>query len=56
MLVAMGLLHMRVKCMIPEELGGSYEPQVSACGVGTCVVGIVLTAVSLLQGALVWHG
>jgi hypothetical protein len=29
-LAALGLLHMRVKCMIPEELGGDYEPAVSA--------------------------
>ena len=29
-LAALGLLHMRVKCVIPEELGGDYEPAVSA--------------------------
>jgi hypothetical protein len=36
-LAALGLLHMRVKCVIPEELGGNYEPAVSACVSGTCV-------------------
>jgi len=35
-LVALGLLHMRVKCVIAEELGGDYEPAVSACVPGTC--------------------
>ena len=35
-LVALGLLHMRVKSVIPEELGGNYEPAVSACVLGTC--------------------
>ena len=30
-LAALGLLHMKVKCVIPEELGGDYEPEVSAC-------------------------
>ena len=35
-LAALGLLHMRVKCVIPEELGGDYEPAVSACVPGTC--------------------
>ena len=38
MLAVLGLLHMRVKCVIPEELGGEYEPAVSACVPGTCVV------------------
>ena len=28
-LVMLGLLHMRVKCMIPEELGGNYMPEMS---------------------------
>jgi len=28
---------MRVKCVIPEELGGDYEPEVSTCGPGACV-------------------
>ncbi len=37
-LVALGLLHMRVKCMIPEELGGDYEPAVSARLPGMCAV------------------
>jgi hypothetical protein len=36
LLVALGLLHMRVKCVIPEELGGDYEPAVSVCGPGVC--------------------
>ena len=36
-LAALGLRHMRVKCVIPEELGGNYEPAVSACGPGACV-------------------
>lgn len=31
-LAVLGLLHMRVKCMIPEELGGDYTPEVSAIG------------------------
>jgi hypothetical protein len=35
-LAALGLLHMRVKCVIPEELGGDYEPAVSVCVPGTC--------------------
>jgi hypothetical protein len=36
-LAALGLLHMRVRCVIPEELGGYYEPAVSACVPGSCV-------------------
>ena len=28
-LAALGLLHVRVKCVIPEELGGWYETKVS---------------------------
>jgi hypothetical protein len=28
-LASLGLLHVRVKCVIPEELGGFYEPEVS---------------------------
>ena len=35
-LAALGLLHLRVKCVIPEELGGDYEPAVSAYAPGTC--------------------
>ena len=35
-LAVLGLLHMRVKCVIPEELGGDYEPAVSAFVPGTC--------------------
>ena len=35
-LAALGLLHMRVKCVITEELGGDYETAVSACVPGTC--------------------
>ena len=35
-LALLGLLHMWVKCVIPEELGGDYEPAVSACVLGTC--------------------
>jgi hypothetical protein len=34
-LAALGLLHMKVKCVIPEELGGDYEPAVSVCVPGT---------------------
>ena len=30
LLVTLGLLHMRVKWMILEELGGDYQPAVSA--------------------------
>ena len=30
-LVVLGLLHMKVKCVIPEELGGNYQPAVSVC-------------------------
>ena len=36
-LAALGLLHMMVKCVIPEELGGDYEPAVSTCVPGACV-------------------
>ena len=45
-LVALGLLHMRVKCVIPKELGGNYEPKVSTCGVVSCVVDVAVTAMS----------
>ena len=31
-LAALGLLHVRVKCVIPEEYGGWYEPKVSPRG------------------------
>jgi hypothetical protein len=37
-LAALGLLHLRVKCVIPEELGGDYYPAVSACVPGPCAV------------------
>jgi hypothetical protein len=30
-LAALGLYHVLVCCMIPEELGGHYEPAVSVC-------------------------
>ena len=56
MLAALGLLHMRVKRMISEELGGDYEPNVSVCGVGSCGVTGALTTVFFLPGALVGHG
>jgi len=36
-LASLGLLHMRVKCVIPEELGGDYEPAVSVCATRACV-------------------
>jgi hypothetical protein len=29
-LAALGLLHNRVKCVIPEEYGGDYQPEVSS--------------------------
>jgi hypothetical protein len=32
----LGLLHMKVKCVIPEELGDDYPPAVSACWPGVC--------------------
>lgn len=51
-LAALGLLHMRVKCVISAEMGEDYLPQVSACGLGACVVGVVLTAVSLMWSCL----
>ena len=35
-LAALVLLHLRVKCVIPVELGGNYEPAVSACVPGMC--------------------
>jgi hypothetical protein len=34
MLVALGLYHVRVRCVIPEELGGHYEREVSVVGRG----------------------
>ena len=34
-LAALGLYHVRVRCVIPEELGGDYEPAVSVCVPGT---------------------
>ena len=36
-LAALGLLHMKVKCKIPEDLGGDYEQVVSACLPGASV-------------------
>jgi hypothetical protein len=30
MLAALGLYHVRVRCVTPEELGGHYEHEVSA--------------------------
>ena len=35
-LAALGLYHVRVRCVIPEELGCNYEPAVSACVPRTC--------------------
>ena len=35
-LAALGLLHVRVKCVIPEDLGGFYEPVVSAGWICCC--------------------
>ena len=37
LLAVLGLLHMRVKCVIPEEFGGDYQPAVSARRSGVCV-------------------
>jgi hypothetical protein len=37
-LAALGLLHMKVKCVIPEELGGEYEPAVRVRVPGTCAL------------------
>ena len=37
-LAALGLLHMKVQCVIPEELGGEYEPAVSVCVPGTLLL------------------
>ena len=34
-LTALGMLHMHVKCVIPEELGGDYKDEVSAACAGT---------------------
>ncbi len=36
-LAALGLLHMKVKCEIPEDFGGDYEQAVSACLPGASV-------------------
>jgi hypothetical protein len=55
-LVVLGLMHMRVKCVIPEELGGDYEPEVSTCGAGVCDAGSMLIVVTVLPGAVVGHG
>jgi len=38
-LAVLDLLHMRVKCVIPEELGGDYQPVVSTCMAGVFEVG-----------------
>jgi hypothetical protein len=35
-LVMLRLLHTRVKCVIPEELGGDYQPAESTSGAGVC--------------------
>jgi hypothetical protein len=35
-LAALGLLHNRVKCVIPEEYGGDYQPEVSSVCVLCC--------------------
>ena len=56
LLVALGLLHMRVKCVIPEELGGHYKPEVSPRGIGVCIVGAALIIVTFLPGAVGGHG
>ncbi len=55
-LVALGLLHMRVKCLIPKELGGDYKPKVSAVDVVLLVKGDLLMAMCCPLGALVGHG
>jgi hypothetical protein len=31
-LAALGLYHVRLRCVIPEELGGQYEREVSTAG------------------------
>jgi hypothetical protein len=33
-LAALGLLHMRVKCVIPGELGGNCQPAMNTCVAG----------------------
>ena len=43
MLAALGLLHMRVKCVIPDEFGGNYKPKVSAVVVMVFVMDNLLT-------------
>jgi len=50
-LVVLGLLHMRVKCVIPEELGGDYQP---ARVRGVCCRRF-LTVRTYVPGALVGH-
>ena len=46
-LAALGLLHMKVKCVIPEELGGDYKPEVSARLSGKARCGKLLTIVEI---------
>ncbi len=55
-LASLGLLHMRVKCVIPEELGGDYEPAVSARVPGDVRRGGSLTGAVVFIAALVGHG
>jgi len=47
----LGLLHMRVKCVIPEELGGDY--QLARVRGGCCRR--FLTITTSVPGALVGH-
>jgi len=48
MLAALRLLHMWVKYVIPDELGGNYAPEVSASGVVMESEGLALTIVLCL--------
>jgi len=55
-LALLGVLHMRMKFVIPEELGGDYEPAVSACVPGTFAAVFLLTGAVDVIGSLEGHG
>jgi hypothetical protein len=56
-LAALGLLHMWVKFVIPEELGGNYEPRVSRmCAFTFTCFRLALTLAGLFHFQMLWWG
>ena len=57
MLTSLGLLHMRVKCVIPELYGGYYKPDVSGSNAVCVAMAEILIVMSLcMPDVMVGYG